>query len=446
MLTYVATAASIVALVSLVLYPRLGVLALFIVRPLVDATWEETLVFGFKLTEIVSAAVPLIIIVRMFVDNDNRPFRDMPLRWVWILWSADVVFFSSDIMFSQEAKDGVNILFRHLDGFAGFYMIQAYFKDDKDLRLFAWALAIAGLFPIATGLYEASTGFHWKITYGEEGIVRNIGLYHDAITIRYYGLQTVMGLLLISALQPRKSVALQIGLILYGIAALIVIKGAYSKSGVITIVAWAVLWPLLRKKFKTVVAMAGAGILVALYYAKQIMDSIGFVFVKEISAVQGQGGVQSTFAGRWYVWDEMLKEWHALPLVRQLFGAGKGALGAHNDYLQILFHGGVVGLAIYVVLLLSVWVAIIRLLMLRLDVYSIAALLAFIMYNVDAIGLVPSAYSGYQWFVWGLIGLCLRRRQDGNRVAFAPPRAQEVRRFANLLGADVESLDGNVLR
>jgi hypothetical protein len=35
---------------------------------------------------------------------------------------------------------------------------------------------------------------------------------------------------------------------------------------------------------------------------------------------------------------------------------------------------------------------------------------------VDTVGLVPSAYSGYQWFVWGLIGLGLRVRQDERRV------------------------------
>lgn len=446
MLTYIAATASILALVALVLSPRLGVMALFVVRPLVDTAWAEPLVLGFKLTEIVSAAVPLIIITRMCVDGGDRPFRGMPLRWIWLLWCADVVLFSSTIMFSQEPKDGINILFRHLDGFAGFYMVQAYFRDDRDVLKFAWALAVAGLFPLATGVYEALTGVHWKLTFGEEGVVRNIGLYHDAITIRYYGLQTIMGLLLISALQERKSLALRIGLLLYAAAALLVIKGAYSKSGIITIVAWALLWPVLRKNLKTTVTLAGVVAIVAIYYAGQIMESIGFVFVKEISAIQGQTGIDSTFAGRWYIWDEMLKEWHALPLVRQLFGAGKVALGAHNDYLQILFHGGVVGLLIYVVLLVSVLIAILRLLVRRSDVYSTAALLGFIMYNVDAIGLVPSAYSGYQWFVWGLIGLCLRRRRDGTLTAVTLPASGGARRFTNLMGTSVGSLHGNILR
>jgi len=445
MLTYIAAAASIIALVTLVLNPRLGIMALFIVRPLVDTAWQEPLLLGFKLTEIVSAAVPLIIIGRMFVDGGERPFAGMPLKWMWLIWSADVVLFSSSIMFSQDPKDGVNILFRHLDGFAGFYMVQAYCRDERATREFAWTLVLAGVFPIATGIYEALTGFHWKLTYGEEGIVRNIGLYHDAITIRYYGLQTVMGLLLLSAFVDRKSSLLRIGLIFYGIAALLVIKGAYSKSGVIIIVAWAVLWPLLRKNVKALAALAGVAVVVGLYYAQEIMSSIGFVFVKEINAVKGTGGIDTTFAGRWYIWDEMLKEWHTLPLARQLLGAGKTALGAHNDYLQILFHGGVIGLTIYIALLLSVLTVIVRSLAARLNTYSIAALLGFIMYAVDSIGLVPSAYSGYQWFVWGLIGLCLRRRRDA-AAAPAPLPVAVGARFANLLDARSGSSLGHILR
>jgi O-antigen ligase len=408
----------------------------------VDATWETSLVLGFKLTEIVSVAVPLNIIVRMFADGGARPFRDMPLKWIWLLWAADVVMFSSAIMFSQSAQDGVDVLFRHLNGFAAFYMVQAYFKDDGDALRFAWVLVLAGVFPMATGVYEALTGFHWKLTYGEEGVVRNIGLYHDAITIRYYGLQTIMGLLLVSALRAGRSMALKLGMLLYAVAALLVIKGAYSKSGVIIIVAWLVLWPVLRKNVKVAFAMAGAGVIVALYYSKQIMDSIGFVFVKEISAVQGQSGVDSTFAGRWYIWDQMLQEWHALSLVRQTLGSGQVALGAHNDYLQILFHGGIVGLLIYIALLVSVAVVVIRLLVRRLDVYSIAALLAFIMWNVDAIGLVPSAYSGYQWFVWGLIGLCLRKRQDEAAIVASSPVPGKSPRFENLMGVKKEVMRG----
>jgi O-antigen ligase len=434
MLLYISVFLAFLALLALAIKPRWGVLALFVTRPLVDAAWESPLLFSFKLTEIVSAMVPLIVLVRMITDREGQPFSRMPMKWVWLLWAADVFLFSSLIMFFQTPTDGVDILLRHLNGFAGYYMVQAYCRTESEIKGFAWALVIAGIFPVATGLYEIVSGVHWKITFGEEGIVRNIGLYHDAITIRYYALQTVMGLLLVSALQQRKPVLLQGLLLVYGVATLIVVKGAYSKSGTLIILSWLVLWPLLRKNAKGLLALAGSGIVLALYYSKTIMDSIGFIFVKEISAVQGQGNVDRTFAGRWGIWNQMMEEWRSLPVVNQMLGSGQVALGAHNDYLQILFHGGIVGLFIYVTLLCVAGAMILRVLLTSRDVLSIAALLAFVMWNIDAIGLVPSAYSGYQWFIWGLIGLGLRARLNATRDApeetiSAPPH------FRNLLGA-----------
>lgn len=436
MLTYVAASVSILALILLIVNPLWGVMALFMIRPLVDTAWDTPVLLGFKLTEIVSATVPLIVIIRMVFDNGAAgSFRDMPLRWIWLLWAADVFLFSSTIMFSQGLKDGTNVLLRHLNGLAGFYMVQAYCREAREVRRFAWALVVAGLFPIATGVFEGLTGFHWKVTYGEEGVIRNIGLYHDAITIRYYALQTVMGLLLVSAFQEKKSTALYAGMALYGLAALFVIKGAYSKSGIITLVAWALLWPLLRKNFKFLTALACGGVMASLYYAKAIMEAIGFVFVKELSAIQGQGGTEKTFAGRWYIWDQMMEEWRALSSLRQIFGSGEVALGAHNDYLQILFHGGIVGVVIYVALLAFIGTVIFRLLFEKSEPFAIAALLAFIMWNVDAIGLVPSAYSGYQWFVWGVIGLCIRQRYDDGVHEEQVVHREKAKRFDNLMGA-----------
>jgi len=100
-----------------------------------------------------------------------------------------------------------------------------------------------------------------------------------------------------------------------------------------------------------------------------------------------------------------------------------------------LFHGGYVGLGIYAVLLVGVSWLMLRNALRRLDTYAIAALFVFIMWMVDTVGLVPSAYSGYQWFAWGVIGFCLRYRQDEPlRVAAISPTAASAPRFANLIG------------
>jgi len=410
------SAMAIIALMLLTFRPAWGVLAILIVRPFVDTTWETPVLAGLKLTEIFSGAVPLILLVHICLPGAReQSLRRMPLRGFWLAWFAYVAVFSSFILYSQDVASGFNIFFRHVNGFVGFYMAQAYFaKDDKPKRFF-WALAIAGLFPMAQGIIELTTGIHWKVTYGEGNLVRNIGLYHDAITIRYYALQTILALLVLSALYLKRKTILQLLGIGYGLVCAAVVQGAFSKSGTLTLGSWVLLWPLLLRRFKALAVLGVLALGIAVAYAPTIVHNFETVFGKEINAIQGDAGVERTFSGRWYTWQEMMAQWQEFGFFAKTFGAGQVATGAHNDYLQVLYHGGVVGLALYVTLLLALLTRIGRDLWKKADPFSVAALLVMIMWLIDTIGLVPSAYSGYQWFAWGVIGLCLRRREDAAR-------------------------------
>jgi hypothetical protein len=78
----------------------------------------------------------------------------------------------------------------------------------------------------------------------------------------------------------------------------------------------------------------------------------------------------------------------------------------------MLFHGGVVGLVIYLSLLIVIGVRIGRNLLAKADEMTVAALMMYLMWLIDAVGLVPSAYPAEQWLVWGLIGMSLRTRAD----------------------------------
>ena len=122
-----------------------------------------------------------------------------------------------------------------------------------------------------------------------------------------------------------------------------------------------------------------------------------------------------TFQGRWFGWVEMMAEWERLPAMSQLFSSGKIATGAHNDFLQMLFHGGIVGLVIYLSLLIVIGVRIGRNLLAKADEMAVAALMVFLMWLIDAVGLVPSAYPAEQWLIWGLIGMSFRMRADAAR-------------------------------
>jgi O-antigen ligase len=433
---YAAPALSVMACILLLVRPLWGVIAIFFVRPLVDGTWDQTMIGDFKLTEIVSSVVPLIIFARMVLDDSgSRPVKDMPLKWIWFLASLDALRFSTTIMLDHDWREGLQVLFRHLNGITGWYMVQAYCRSERDFLRFAWGLAVAGFFPMATGLYEGLTGFHWRVTIGPNEVVRDVGLYHDGITIRWYAQQAMIGLLFIYTLS-RRSFALTAFCVGYALISTYVLRGAFSKSGYLTVGLWLLLWPLLRRNFKAMIGLGIAAILGALYFSKELMDQVGFVFKGEIAAAQGTGALDQTLEGRWGIWEDMAREWQSLGMVSRLLGSGHGANGAHNDYLQVLFSGGLLALGIYVLLLLAVGWCIVRLLTRRTDIWAIGALFVFLLWMVDSVGLTPSAYSAYQWFVWGVIGFCLRYRQDEQRVVPRPTAvAAPSRRYANLLGA-----------
>jgi hypothetical protein len=57
------------------------------------------------------------------------------------------------------------------------------------------------------------------------------------------------------------------------------------------------------------------------------------------------------------------------------------------------------------------------------------------MWMVDSIGLVPSAYPGYQWFVWGIIGICLRRGQEESKREKVEKAAVREQPLVDLKGA-----------
>jgi O-antigen ligase len=177
--------------------------------------------------------------------------------------------------------------------------------------------------------------------------------------------------------------------------------------------AWVLCWTLLQRKVVSLIAMIVPVTAAALWYFPQLAGNIAKIFYKEAGALTGTVDSKMTFAGRWFGWKEMLDQWSGIPLLGKVFGSGHPALGAHNDFLQMLFHGGLVGLAIYLSLLGYMGYRLVMNLRQQVDPLRVGALMAYLMWMIDTIGLVPSAYSSYQWFVWGVIGLSVRSAQVG---------------------------------
>jgi hypothetical protein len=426
MLTIVAAILLLLALAALITRPQLGVACIFLVRPIVDATWAVPVVGDLTLPQLMGVLVPAIVIGHMTLTaRGDARFAHMPLRWVWLTLTCYAVCFSVLMAFVSSWLDAAEVLFRHLSGIVGFFMMQAYFRRTEDIRRLMLAIAVAGAFPMAVGLYQQVTGVQWAQAQAE-GLTRLVGLYHDAFTVRYLMLQTLLALLLYLALLPRVDALRATVAGGYALGALAVLFRAYSKSGTLTLALWALTWTVLRRHFGLLVVLGALVLLASVYFVRDIAAQIAQLFVKELTAIAGEGDVMRTFAGRWFDWSKLVDEWRSLGAFEQVFGSGRKATGAHNDYLLMLFHGGLIGLGIYLTLLGAVLVKGLRNVAGRPRPLDVAALMVLCLWLVDTVGLVPSAYPAYQWFVWGIVGLAFRlhgeRADEAVATATAPPR------------------------
>ena len=415
MVLYIAVAGTILALSALMVFPAVGVCLTLLVRPVIDATWSQRTLDGYALTEVVGVAFPLAVLAFAVVRASGpQRFSRIPLLPLWVAYGFSVLFFCAILAGNEGIEAAANVGFRQLNGIAAYYLAQAFFRDEKSRIVFFRVLLAATLFPLGIGLYQLVTGYQW-VHADTEGITRYVGMYHDAFTVRYYMLQGLLAGLVLLALRPGRVTLEKALLVVFMLCALVVMFRAYSKSAIATIVVWALLWCLLRRKFVHLGALAAACVIVAGVYLPEVREQVTQMFHKEIGAVAGSGDLNHTFAGRWYGWHELLNQWTELGTFEKIFGSHT-AVGAHNDYLMMLMHGGVFGLALYALLIGAVSWRLLRNALARPDPLALAGLLAMAMWGIDAIGLVPSSYPGYQWFVWSVVGISLRVRADDRRT------------------------------
>jgi O-antigen ligase len=416
---------TLIACIALFLVTEFGILAIYFARPFVDTQWDKFVFVGFKLTELISVLVPLITIVIVLINiGTKKSVTKMPLFKFWMFYLFYIICFSVNIGINSTVADGASVLFRYMNGFVGFYLVQAYFRNESKMKVFFLVLALAGIFPVAQGVFEAITGIHWSITTAE-GQIRNIGMYHDAITIRYYGLQTLLAVAACIVFEYPKVSYIRVFLWALLFGSLAIVYKALSKSGLMTLALWSAVWSYGRRSwvFPSVILLA---VLIAVpIFFNEISTTVFNQFHKEIGAISGDVAANRTFAGRWYIWDQLWKEWAKFTVLQKMFGSGKAAFGAHNDYMQMLFSGGYVGLALYLYFLGVVGWNLVRIYLTSRHILGTLALMAFIMWMIDSIGLVPSLYSGYQWFVWGIISLCMRYDSDQKII-----RKKEIKKMA----------------
>lgn len=440
MIGYIASLSVVVVATAFVLGIRAGILATLLMHPIAASGWYAAYYLaGIKLNPLVllGLIVPMFVFLRAFTRGPS--FNTMPLFAMWTIYLCYNLFAGTLHAVSEGPARSLDLMFRHIAGFIGFYMLQAFFTEKKEFKRLTMTLIASGLFPVFVILYQIATGSGTLRGMSEGGdlrldesygLVRYSGFYHDIVSVRGYVFQCMAGIILYWSyfLKPNRDVVWKVLLSILGVACIFVLYKMYSKAAIGTLLIWFGVWCVGYRKIGLAVTLCLLVIGVNALHSDLLFKQTSQLFQVELSeAEHGSGQVDSSklLSGRVGLWENELERFSEATAIEQMFGY-RSAAGAHNDYLQKLFYGGVVGLVIYVLLLWMIGVRVFKLYMRETTPINLMAVMIFGGWLIDTIGVVPSLYPGYQWYAWGLIGLAIKgldfEPEAGSAAARAPSR------------------------
>lgn len=384
-----------------------GILTAIFVKPFIDASWSSN-IGQINPGRIFGVLVPTLILWAILA---KKRISNIYGIGIWTVYAVYALLTATFMLINSGPVEAVQSLFRTLNGFIGYLMLQLYFYKAAEFRKLVLVLIATGLFPIGVGLYQAVTGVVWNPQQNLT-LVRYSGFYHDVAGLRYVLLQTIIGLLLYwSYFKPVAGRTLKGLFCIALIAAVgIVMFRTYSKAAIVIAVAWMLIWSWGRRAFLPMLGLVFAVIIANVVFSDRLWDETETLFSREMAALDDESGDQTSdraLSGRVGLWEDYWQVYLDRPAIEQLVGDGN-VRAAHNDYLSTLLAGGLIGLVIYVALLWTMGSRIIRLYWRERSPLNVAALMLFAMWIIDTIGLTPRLYPSYQWLAWGIIGLAIR--------------------------------------
>lgn len=370
----------------------------------------DTTKFGFGGTQIgVGGLVngfAILIALMLFVEKPRLIDRKVVLPWIAFLAIAAL-----GVVLSPDRGNALRLLLQLLSTFALFVGGWYAGRTPESFRFCVKLIVWSSVIPVAYGFYQVATG--GGVDYEDAGVRYASTFSHPNILAFYLVLAITLTFYLIKHVNPRRSLGSTLLLGLY-LAAMIALLGLTKTRS-----AWAALAAL--------IAVYGL-FFERRYLAYLVVGAIAAVFVPGIGdrifEVAGPQAISSltplnSLEWRESIWSSALA-W--MSPVRYALGYGLQAFpyhvitffkeannthyGAHNDYVQLFFELGVVGVVAYVALYAT------TLARLR-PLFRIDRLAAFVTIALVVEYLLVSAsdnlmqYLSFNWYVWFLLGAAL---------------------------------------
>ena len=387
--------------------PRNGILLLLPSMGVIAGTWNISFA-GLSMLKITYGLVAIIMISRM----PGRG-RSLPAWWrntatvfalasvVGIIWRPFHLDFSPIIF--------IDVTLRALNFYLGFFLFPIYFNTREDFKRLVYVLAFSAVFPLLVEYYQIVTGTIFNLRQ-TRGLTRLVGLYHDAFTNKMFYQQALISIIVLLGTKLENLKTQKNLLIVFTGLLLIGSYFIFSKSMVAFLLFWAISLTIIGKKLHWGIIAVIFMLIINLYMGGKLFENVYNIFERDIQVQQGQIAQKYFLSGRGGLWEEDTRQFKEFGGFAYIFGAG-WTPAAHNEWLRVFYLGGFISLAFFISCQLNVLKHLLKKYLLERQFHNLVAVLIFISYLIDCIGVVPGLYPSYNWFTWGILG-CLLIHSD----------------------------------
>ncbi len=313
-----------------------------------------------------------------------------------------LAFATMSLWYSPTPALGGRDLLKFAAAYAVYLLIVVAKPDLRMIRTFLWAIALGAIVPITLGLWQLSRGI------GRPGALHGglriestfdhpntYGFYLVAVVAAVWGLRW-----LVSGRQ--RWIADAIGVAGFVSVGLTLSRNAWAATAILLL---AVGW-----RYRAVLGAAVVGAAVMLALTPRLWTR-ATDFLEP-----GGGGIGNSLVGRLALWDRDLELWRSHPVLGRGWGSTLGSVdvAAHNDFLRALVEGGIVGVAAFTVLIVSLVLLGVRIGRSRGDLPRafMGLAIGYALVSVTSNNLGKGAFQFTFWLLAGLAVVCARTSAD----------------------------------
>lgn len=382
-------------------------IAFILIRPVIDASWSYR--FGeMSLIHIFNSAFIIIYLIKLLLKKER--ICAFPYFNLFLIYFHVLVFVAIHIYINSGFMTALDFFLKSLFMPLSFYLFYNYFSDYKSGKTLIMAIMLSGLFPLFFTLFQKFSGHVWFYR-DTRGLMRSVGLYHDAVITRFFFMQILVGLFIYwHYFLKKKHKNERVVLTFLFVVSCLGLYFLYSKTIIVTAILWVLLFSFMRRKIYVLAFALVLVFIINIVTGNLIYSEMNQVFLREKDFIRGELDSDQVLSGRGRLWKRYLSNWPELPFTHKVIGSGIHTRIFHNDYFRALFSGGILLLSSYIILAITLFWNVICDFIKNGRFISFVAILCGVYLFVESLGQVAGLYPDLQTVIWGVVGLSLNSR------------------------------------